>query len=187
MDTLSMLYDVEIDYYFKVNFTGFVDIIDALGGIEVQSDYSFDAYGYHYDKGTNLLDGDAALGFCRERYSFSSGDRQRGKNQLAVIKGIIQKAVSPSILSTYTSILEHVQACIDTNAPYDLIASLVRRQLSDGASWTVNSYSVDGTGDTQVPYSMSSPVYVMVPDMTTVEHAKELLKKTAREPAPDET
>lgn len=187
MDTLSMLYDVEIDYYFKVNFTGFVDIIDALGGIEVQSDYSFDAYGYHYDKGTNLLDGDAALGFCRERYSFSSGDRQRGKNQLAVIKGIIQKAVSPSILSTYTSILEHVQACIDTNVPYDLIASLVRRQLSDGASWTVNSYSVDGTGDTQVPYSMSSPVYVMVPDMTTVEHAKELLKKTAREPAPDET
>lgn len=110
-----------------------------------------------------------------------------GKNQLAVIKGIIQKAVSPSILSTYTSILEHVQACIDTNVPYDLIASLVRRQLSDGASWTVNSYSVDGTGDTQVPYSMSSPVYVMVPDMTTVEHAKELLKKTAREPAPDET
>ncbi len=179
MDTLSMLYDISIDYYFKVNFTGFVDIINALGNIEVQSDYEFDAGGYHFTAGTNVLDGDAALAFCRERYSFSSGDRQRGRNQMAVIKGIIQKAASPAILTDYTSILEGVQNCIDTNIPYDLMAELVRQQLSRKTTWNVTTYSVDGTGDNQVPYSMSSRVYVMVPDMATVEHAKELLAQVA--------
>lgn len=179
MDTLSMLYDISIDYYFKVNFTGFVDIINALGNIEVQSDYEFDAGGYHFTTGTNVLDGDAALAFCRERYSFSSGDRQRGRNQMAVIKGIIQKAASPAILTDYTSILEGVQNCIDTNIPYDLMAELVRQQLSRKTTWNVTTYSVDGTGDNQVPYSMSSRVYVMVPDMATVEHAKELLAQVA--------
>ena len=179
MDTLSMLYDISIDYYFKVNFTGFVDIINALGNIEVQSDYEFDAGGYHFTAGTNVLDGDATLAFCRERYSFSSGDRQRGRNQMAVIKGIIQKAASPAILTDYTSILEGVQNCIDTNIPYDLMAELVRQQLSRKTTWNVTTYSVDGTGDNQVPYSMSSRVYVMVPDMATVEHAKELLAQVA--------
>lgn len=179
MDTLSSLYDIPLDYYFKINFTGFVDIIDALGGIQVESDYDFDAYGHHYTKGTNTLDGEAALGFCRERYSFTQGDRQRGKNQMAVIKGVIQKAASPSILSGYTDILDSVQDCMDTNIPYDLMAELVRRQLSENTSWKVTSYSVDGTGDYQVPYSMSSSVYVMVPDMSTVEQAKTLLRDTA--------
>lgn len=98
---------------------------------------------------------------------------------MAVIKGIIQKAASPAILTDYTSILEGVQNCIDTNIPYDLMAELVRQQLSRKTTWNVTTYSVDGTGDNQVPYSMSSRVYVMVPDMATVEHAKELLAQVA--------
>lgn len=179
MDTLEMLYDINIPYYFRVNFTGFVDIIDALGGIEVQSDYAFDAGGYHFSQGANQLDGDAALAFCRERYSFAEGDRQRGKNQMAVIRAAIQKAASPAILSEYGSILDSVQDSMGTNVPYPLIAGLIRDQLDSGASWSIMTYSVDGTGDTQIPYSMSSSVYVMVPDTATVDHAKELLAEVA--------
>ena len=156
-----------------------MDIINALGGIEVQSDYDFDSYGYHFTAGTNVLDGEAALAFCRERYAFDDGDRQRGRNQMAVIEGMVQKAASPSILANYASILEGVQNCIDTNIPYDLIAELVRQQLSEGTDWNVSSYSVDGTGDTQIPYSMSSSAYVMIPDNTTVEYAKKLLSQVA--------
>ena len=70
-----------------------MDIINALGGIEVQSDYAFTSGGYQFQQGTNVLDGEAALTFCRERYAFSSGDRQRGRNQMAVIEGIIQHAI----------------------------------------------------------------------------------------------
>ena len=77
MDTLSMLYEVPIDYYFRVNFNGFVDIIDALGGIDVYSDYTFDSgnvSGYHFNEGWNSVNGEEALAFCRERYAFASGD-----------------------------------------------------------------------------------------------------------------
>lgn len=181
IETLEMLYGIEIPCYFRVNFTGFVDIIDALGGITVESDYAFTAGDYTFSEGSNTLDGEAALAFCRERYSFSEGDRQRGKNQMAVIRAVIRKAASPAILTGYSKILESVQDCIQTNVPYDLIAELVRDQLSDGADWKITAYSTDGYGDHQIPYSMSSYAYVMVPDTDTVEHAKELLRQVAGE------
>lgn len=183
MDTLSMLYGVPVDYYFRVNFNGFVDIIDALGGIDVYSDYTFDSKnvkGYHFNEGWNTVNGEQALAFCRERYAFSSGDRQRGKNQMAVIQGVLNKAASPAILTNYTSVLDSAAGCMETNIPYDTIAELVRSQLSDGGSWNVVSYSVDGTGDKQVPYSMSSSVYVMIPDQATVDQAKTMLGQVAQ-------
>src|SRR5699024_3202290 len=150
----EMLYGINIPYYFRVNFTGFVDIINALGGIDVQSDYEFTAGEYHFQQGSNTLDGEAALAFCRERYSFAEGDRQRGKNQMAVIRAVIQKAASPAILTGYADILDSVQDYMQTNVPYTLLAELVREQLESGASWEISTYSVDGTGDTQIPYSM---------------------------------
>lgn len=178
MDTLGMLYDIDINYYFRLNFGGFVNIIDALGGITINSDYTFDtknSAGYHFNEGENFVNGEAALAFARERYSFSEGDRQRGRNQMAVIEGVIKKAISPDLLKNYTSVLNAVTGSFETNVPYDLIASLVRDQLNEGGSWNVVSYSVDGTGDTQKPYSMSQKAYVMVPDMATVNKAKELM------------
>ena len=99
LGTLENLYDTEIDYYFRINFTGFTEIIDALGGIDVSSDYDFTAGGHDYHVGINHLDGEEALAFARERYSFTEGDRQRGKNQMAVIEGVLEKALSPSILT----------------------------------------------------------------------------------------
>lgn len=74
VDTLEMLYDIEIDYYVRMNFDGFVNIIDALGGITVYSDYEFDSGAYHFDQGENTLNGEQALVFARERYAFAEGD-----------------------------------------------------------------------------------------------------------------
>ncbi len=72
MDTLGMLYDVNVDYYFRVNFGGFVDIINALGGITVHSDYEFVSSegGYYFSQGENYVDGDQSLAFARERQAF---------------------------------------------------------------------------------------------------------------------
>lgn len=178
MDTLGMLYDQDINYYFRLNFGGFVNIIDALGGITINSDYDFNSgnvTGYHFNQGENFVNGEQALVFARERYAFTEGDRQRGRNQMAVIEGVIKKALSPDLLRNYTSVLSGVEGSFETNVPYDMIASLVRDQLNSGGTWNVVSYSVDGTGDTQKPYSMSQKAYVMVPDYTTVDKAKELM------------
>ncbi len=171
MGTLEMLYETEIDYYFRVNFSGFERIINELGGITVNSEYSFSSGGYYFSAGENYLDGAAALVFSRERYAFASGDRQRGRNQMAVIKGVIQKAMSPTLLTNYTSIMESVSGSFETSVPYDVLAKLVRNQLSNGGEWNIVSYSVDGTGASKKPYSLSTNAYVMVPDYSTVETA----------------
>ena len=115
--------------------------------------------------------------FSRERYAFKEGDRQRGRNQMAVIQGVVDKVTQPSFLKNYLSVMDSLDGCFETNIPYDLIASLVRKQLDEGGSWQVLSYSVNGTGDTQKPYSMSAKAYVMVPDQTTVDKAKSLMQK----------
>lgn len=169
--TLEMLYDTEIDYYFRVNFSGFERIIDALGGVTVHSDYAFSADGYSYSKGENFLNGAEALRFARERKSFSTGDRQRGKNQMEVIKAVIEKAMSPAILTGYMDIMEIVSGSFETSMPYDLIAELVRDQLDKGGSWNVVSCSVDGSDGNKIPYSMSTSAYVMIPDQSTVDAA----------------
>ena len=176
MDTIGMLYDVDVDYYFRINFTGFVDLIDAMGGITVTSDVEFTSGDYTFTVGDNELDGEAALAFVRERHAFSSGDRQRGKNQMAVISGVISKMQTFSFLQNFNGFLTGVENSFETNIPSDLLTDMVKEQLSGGDSWNVASYSVDGTGDYATTYSMSQELYVMIPDEDTVEYARALIE-----------
>lgn len=178
MDTLEMLYGVNIDDYLKINFTGFVDVIDELGGVEVYSDYDFSTKKNSFRKGYNSLNGEEALAFARERYSFSDGDRQRGKNQMAVIEAIIKKMASSDMLENYTDILDSLADCIVTSMTHDEITELVKFQLNDMSGWDVQKYSVNGFDSSNTTYSVGSMVlYVMVPDDETVEQAKEYLRQ----------
>lgn len=180
MKTIEMLYNTKIDYYFRVNFSGFEQIVDALGGITIVSDYTFNSKnvpGYSFVKGENYVDGEKALVFARERYAFSAGDRQRGKNQLAVIEGVINKAMSTALLTNYSNVMESVEGCFETSVPYDVIASVVRKQLDQGGAWNIVSYSVDGTGASKRPYSMSTNAYVMVPNYDTVNTAISMMNQ----------
>lgn len=175
-DTLGLLYGIDMDYYFRVNFSGFERIIDALGGVTVNSTINFTSHGYTFVKGENELNGEAALAFCRERYSLAGGDRQRGKHQMAVIKAVINKAMSPALLKNYSEVLKAIEGNFETTVPMEVISALVSEQLKNGGAWNVVTYSVDGTGDYQIPYSMSQSAYVMQPNYETVEHAKSLIQ-----------
>ena len=158
MAALENLYGVELSYYAKVNFTSLIKIVDALGGVDVESEYAFSAGGYSFSEGINHLDGDAALAFSRERYSFSDGDNQRGKNQEAVLAAIISKSV-------------------ETNMTQDEMAQLISMQLSDGGDWDVESQAASGKGDTQTCFSSGSqPLYVMWPDDAAVAELSEKMR-----------
>lgn len=161
MGTLETIYDVGIDYYLRVNFTSVIDIVDALDGVDVYSDYSFtskNVKGYSFTKGYNHVDGQKALAFCRERYSFSDGDRQRGNNHIAMIKAIINKCITPSILVNYADFISSLQGCIQTNMTTDELTSLIKMQLDDGASWTFDSMSLETTDSSSTTcYSMPGP------------------------------
>ena len=179
-ETLSNLYGIDINYYFKVNFSGFQEIVNSLDGVAVDSEYSFsgDIHGkqYSFTKGINNLNGEQALAFCRIRYAFASGDNQRGKNQMAVIKAVIDKAMSPKLLTNYTQILEAVAGSMEMTVPMEVIGDLVSRQLAEGGSWNVVSYSVTGSGGYEAsPAAGGAEAYMMYPNEESVEKAKQLI------------
>ena len=172
-----MLYGIDVDYYFRLNFSGFQKIIDSLGGITVNSDYTFDTGTYHFVQGDNYLNGEQALAFARERHAFATGDRQRGEDQMKVIKAVFDKATSSAVLANYTEMLASLQGTFETSMSYDTLAKIVRQQLDQGTGWDIETYSVNGTGQSSYTYSISNmKVYVMVPDQSTVETAKEKIQ-----------
>jgi len=178
VETLEMLYGVDINYYIRMNFTGFTGIIDALGGIDVYSGTDFSVGDvFYYKQGMNHLSGIEALAFARERYSFAGGDRTRGVNQMEVIKAAVNKSASLEILYRYADVMNAASGCFSTNMSQNKIASLVRMQLNDLSGWTITSMSVDGTNGREKTYSiptMSS--YVMIPDESTVQKTKDSIE-----------
>ena len=170
MRTLEQLYGIDISYYARVNFSSLVKIVDTLGGVDVDSDFDFDAQGYHFQKGMNHLDGKQALAFSRERYSFEDGDNQRGKDQEKVLTAILNKAMSPAILSNASALIADVSDSVQTNMTQEEMAKFIKMQLNDGASWTIESQAASGNGDTQACYSSGDqPLYVMWPDEAIVQ------------------
>lgn len=177
-ETLEMLYGIEIDYYFRVNFDGFKDIIDALGGVTVNSFYDFTALQtYPIHKGPNEMNGEMALYFSRERYTLPGGDGSRGQHQMEVIKGVVNKLLSSALIKNYSAVLKSVEGSFQTSMPYETIADLVKNPHSLNNDWKLTSYSVGGTGASRRPYSLSMNAYVLIPNESTVAHAKFLMEQ----------
>jgi LCP family protein required for cell wall assembly len=151
---LQNLYKVSIDYYVKINFTGAIDVVDALGGITINSEVEFtngdDAapIAYHFVVGDNECDGAKTIAFTRERMAFLNGDFQRGRNQAAAIKAIINKATSTAILTKYSAVLDAVSDSFLTNIPNTAISELVKAQLADSTPWNIQTFSIGGGTDT---------------------------------------
>ena len=184
MDTLGNLYGVDVQHYIRINFAGFINVIDALGGVDVYSDQAFTSVGSpgYYDpttfvEGWNHLDGKAALAFARERHAFKTGDVQRGINQMKVIDAMLNKIKSPALLMGFTKILDAVSDSFVTSLSTNQISALVRMQLSDFAEWNIERYTVTGTsGSSTKCYSAKGQkLYVMKPDEASVAKAKEMI------------
>lgn len=176
--TIEDLFGIDINYYFKVNFTSVVNIVEALGGVEVYSDYTFTSKdGYRYTKGYNSVNGKKALSFVRERKHLPGGDRQRIKDQQAMIDAMFRKAINPSIIIKYSSLLNSVKDNFVTNMSADEITNLVKMQLDSNAKWTITSNSVEGYDSSNYTYSApSQKLYVMTPKKESVEEATNLIK-----------
>lgn len=178
MATLGELYDVEPEFYARVNFTSLVQMVDALGGIDVYSEQAFttsEAAGVVMDvkEGMNYFNGEQALAFCRERKNVAGGDNTRGKNQQAVITAMIKKAISPAILLGANELLESVSGNVDTNMTQQQIQELIKSQLANPQAWKIKSLAAEGTGDKQPCYSTGSqPLYVTLPDQESVNMIK---------------
>lgn len=174
---LENLYNERVDFYAQINFTGFETLIDAIGGITVTFDRSFLAYGRtQIVEGENYLTGEQALHVARERYSFSDGDNTRGRNQMRIIKAVVQKLASGAIIANYADILKSLEGMFVTDITMDDISKLVKMQLSDLAAWNIQSYAVTGENGYENTYT-GGYLSIMYEDQGMVDYAQELIDR----------
>lgn len=194
MNTLEKLYDIDIDYYVRVNFTSLKKIVDLLGGVEVYSDYDFisdwgpHGAGTHYKfkKGYNKVNGKKALAFCRERHHFANGDYQRGRDHQHMIEAILNKVMSPSILRNFSKLLKESKHMFQTSMSKDRIVSLCKMQLNDMAKWKVAFANAEGYGAKKTTFSIrSTPLYVCEPNHSSVQKITKRINKVMKETPKD--
>ncbi|HEM4251413.1 LCP family protein [Streptococcus suis] len=172
--TLENLYGIDISNYIRLNFTSFLQLIDLVGGIDVENTQEFTSGGYNFPVGTVHLDAEQALIFVRERYSLANGDNDRGKNQEKVIAALIKKLSSPENLRNYQAILTGLEGSIQTDLSLETIIGLVNTQLESGTQFTVESQALTGTGRSDLSsYAMpGSQLYMMEINQDSLEQAK---------------
>ena len=180
METLGALYETDINYYVRLNFSSLIEIVDILGGVDVYSEYAFttgweSGYEMEVQQGINHFDGKQALAFSRERHALEGGDNQRGKNQQAVITAMLKKVLSPTMLLKANSIINQVSQDVETNISQGQLNSLVKSQLKSGAKWTIQSVAASGTDGEDYCYSVPDmPLYGLYPDEEVVNSIVEL-------------
>lgn len=186
--TLENLYDTEIPFYVRVNFTSVEEIVDVMGGVDVESEVAFTtgkAAGaiVEVKEGKNHFNGKEALAFVRERKAFISGDNQRGKNQQTLLTGLIKKAMSPMILFRANGMINSVTGNAETNMSEAQIKSLIRMQLDDMEGWEIESVAATGDDSTKQPcYSYSGgPLYVTIPNWGSVSEIQGKIRETLGE------
>ena len=173
--TVEQLLGIEINYTFKVGFDTVTDLVDALGGVDVyvEPGYAVTTSTFSVHEGTNHLDGEHALAYARERYSYTEGGRQRTKNQQQVLMGIVNEATKPSVITKYASIMDAMANTFSTTMSNEEISDLIKYQINNNPKWKMEQYMVDGTGDTLMCAELGDAASVMVPDQSTVKMAKD--------------
>lgn len=119
MDTVENLFDIPIDYVVQVNMESFKDIVDAVGGIDIDNDFAFNFRGQQFDKGMVHLNGEEALGYVRMRYEDPRGDFGRQDRQKKVLQAVLKKGASLSGILNYSDIFKAIEKNIRTNLTFD--------------------------------------------------------------------
>lgn len=180
IDTIEDLLNIDINYYIRVNFTTLEKLIDAIGGVDVYSEYSFVSYidNYKFYQGYNHMNGKQALAFSRERKSLPAGDMDRGKNQEAVIEAIIRKITNKDVIYKYSKILNSMKGTFQTNITDNDITKIIKKELENIGGWNITSNNLDGTGSYDYTYSYSSQkLYVTIPNQDSINNAVNLINK----------
>ena len=143
--TLENLYDMDIDYYVRLNFTSFINIINLVGNIQVYNDQEFRAFhgGYHMPKGMITLDAKKALSFVRERHHLENGDYDRGKNQEKVIEAVIKKIANIGNITKINTILDGIASSIQTDVKMDEVMKLVNKALEEKDGYEIKSQALE--------------------------------------------
>lgn len=182
-DTIEQLLDIDINYTYRVNFTSMIDIVDALGGVDIDVNEGMAVSKFYSDstlegvhEGTNHLNGKRALAYSRERKAYLDGDSQRARNQQQVLQAMVKKATSPELLKNYSSILNAISGAFDTNMTSDEITSFIKYQIQAMPGWKFEQYVLKGYSDMQVSAELGSAVSVIMLYQDSIRVASEKIQ-----------
>ncbi|MDD7280532.1 MAG: LCP family protein [Erysipelotrichaceae bacterium] len=178
--TVENFLGIEINYTFRANFSSVIDIVDALGGVDVYVEPGMAVSTFYADhtlegvvEGWNHLDGKRALAYARERHAYLDGDNQRVRNQQQVLMAIFEKATSKDIITKYSSLLEALSSAFETNLTMKEITDLIKFQIQAMPEWKFESYQISGYGDMALCAALGSEASVTVPYDESVRIAQE--------------
>ena len=181
--TLEKFLDTEINYYVKLNFNSFINVIDNIGGIEVYNPETYKRGKTIYEKGKLQLNGSEALAFARERKQYSEGDFERGRNHTRIIEAVIEKITKNSSELNYKQLMSMIGKSIKTNMPTDKIIELFNFQMDNKPSWKITKRDIKGKGSMSLPsYAMPGyKLWMFVPDKKNVKELKKEIKDFLQE------
>lgn len=168
-DTFEYNFGVRPDYYAMLNFYGFEDIINTLGGVDVQVAQTLtdhrDGYGnYTISPGTVHMNGDTALWYVRARYTTSDFDRTR--RQQEVLQAVMNRLISFDLVTKFPELFDHFQSTVETNIPWEEIAPLLPL-ADDFYNGDIGRYAV-GRGEV-TPWVTSSGAQVLLPNTAAIQ------------------
>lgn len=169
INTVQQMLDIPIDFYVMVNMAGIQEIVDAVGGITVESPLTFNQNGYDFVQGTNQLDGEAALAFARMRYEDPAGDTGRQGRQRLVIEAVIRKLATPETLLNYQAVLETLSANMQTSFQLSDFYTLQNQDYL-GVVGNIEQQQLGGTGD------MMNDIYYNFVDEAELTRVRDLLQ-----------
>ncbi|MFS7403400.1 LCP family protein [Carnobacterium maltaromaticum] len=157
VNTVQNLLNIPIDYYIEVNMQGVKDLVDAVGGVDVNSPLEFKQNGFEFTKGPVHLDGEKALAFSRNRYDDPTGDYGRQGRQRQVIEAVVKKAATFSTLTNYKDILNALQNNMKTNLTFDNMYDIQAKYKA--AAGNIEQVQMQGTGEmiNDISYQIIAP------------------------------
>lgn len=177
---LGNLFNTTIENYVLINFTTYMQIIDALGGVDIDNPYKFTYTwddDYVYDEGMIHLDGQAALYYVRERYSLPDGDFGRNMHQQIVMRAIIEKVASPTVITRFNSLLDALEGTFLTNLSDNSIYSFCQMQLDENIKWNIVNYRAVGEiGMAVCAAAPGQELSVVYPYQNQVEFMAQVIK-----------
>ncbi|MBY7144639.1 LCP family protein [Virgibacillus sp. NKC19-3] len=173
IDTVENLLDIPIDYYTKLNFEAFVDVVDAIDGINTEVPYELEeqnskdeAGAIHLLPGEQELNGEEALALARTRKQ--DNDIERGKRQQEIIKAVVDKAISLDSVLKYDDIIEAIGSNMTTNMTFPEMRSFISYGTG-GANLDFETITLEGSD-----YQPGSAYYWLLDDYALSETQSEL-------------
>ncbi len=174
------LLDTKIDYYIQLNMSGFRKLVDAIGGVDVEADRSFETdWKTSFKKGINHVNGKEALTFVRERHHHSRGAEQRNKNHQEMLKAILKQVMKKNLMEMDINALYKLcKKNVRTDMKAGEILSMMRWQKEEKIEWEMETASIKGKFVLEnITENPDVKLYVEKADQKSLDQAIKKIKK----------